>query len=334
MYNTAVHPSRGIILLPLLLLILSLSSNAVHGFIVDEYSTRITIDSSGNSRVALSLTLDSTGVGDYLSLPAMDPVDLDVYDSGGTLKFAVINDSVLVRPDEHRAGYIINMEYTTSTLTVKNGALWGISYVFRPYEHLQYDNIKRMYMRVDLPRRSKLRTFTPGALVAAEGGYISVQWAMEDMKIDSSFAFKIEYLTPAASLNSPGEGMIYGLPLKNKDNALFLFIILTILSVALYGYKRFPSWRRKKEGEDGEGRLEVKEDVLKSVSQTQRRILLILAEHGGILYQSRLQRMSGISKATLSRNLDQLRIKDIIVKVAVGNVNEIRLQEWVLKRDS
>lgn len=301
----------------------------VHAFTVDEYSTDITIDPSGNGIVTLSLTFDSTGVKDYISLPAMESVDIDVHDSSGSLRFATINGSALIRPNKNADGYNIGMGYTTASLTSKDGALWKFNYVFNPYEHLQFDMINRMYIRVDLPRGSNLKTFSSGALVATEEDRISVQWAMEDIKIDNPIAFEIEYLTPSTSANSLQHKEKKSMGPSWKNKALVLFFILFISVSFLYGYKRIFSRKAKKED-----KLKIDEKVLKMVSdnQNQEKILHTIAEHGGCIRQNTLQRKTKIPKASLSRNLVRLEIKGIISKEKVGNVNEIQLQEGVVEK--
>jgi len=329
------HGTIGSLMGVLLFLLLS---GHVHAFTVDEYSTNIVIDQSGNSIVTVDLTFDSTGVEDYISLPAIKPLDIDVSDRNGSLKFATFNGSALVRPNENVEDYSIDMKYTTAILTSKNRTLWRFDYIFSPYEHLQFDRINRMHIKVDLPRGSKLKTFSSGGLVAAEGDYISVQWVTENKKIDNPIAFEIEYLIPP----DPGNGSQNRKENPDgsswKDKVLVLFIILLSGGI-LFGYKYTLSRRGKKEDEKKkEQELKIKDDVLKSVSPNQRTILLTLADHGGHLRQSELQKKTDhlFSKSSLSRNLKSLEKEKkrplISKKECRGKKNEIRLREWIIEK--
>jgi uncharacterized membrane protein len=322
------HETIGSLMGVLLFLLLS---GHVHAFTVDEYSTNIVIDQSGNSIVTVSLTFDSTGVEDYISLPAIEPIDIDVSDRNGSLKFATFNGSALVRPNENIEDYNIVMRYTTASLTSKNSTLWKFNYVFNPYEHLQFDRINRMHIKVDLPRGSKLKTFSSGGLVAAEGDYISVQWVTENKKIENPIAFEIEYLIPPDSGNSSQNRKENSDESSWKDKVLALFVILLSGGI-LFGYKYKFSRRGKKEDEKKEEGLKIKDDVLKSVIQTQRTILVTLADHGGHLRQKELEKETGLVKSTLSRNLHLLKNRNIVsMEEGIGKRNEIRLREWILE---
>lgn len=72
--------------------------------------------------------------------------------------------------------------------------------------------------------------------------------------------------------------------------------------------------------------------VKKTLAESQEKIVDILLDAGGSLVQRQLQHRSGLPKATLSRNIDVLKNKGIILKQSRGMTNMIMLNKEFSKK--
>lgn len=307
----------------LVLILLALLPGNAQAFTAEEYSTSITLDHSGNSKVLVSLVFDSTTVKEYMSLPIFEPEYLTVTDQFGDLKTATLDSSALIRPNENVEGYSFDMRYVSSKLTEKRGGMWELSYTLEPFEHLQFDKIETINMEIELPSNAELKTFSEGGDVAvSDDGCIDVHWMLEEKKIDEPIVFKVEYIIrpppfDVSSKNASGNSYF-------SKTLLGALVFSLILGATYFIRNRINSTKK------GTDEIQIKEDVINSLSQTQKKILNTLAESGGNLYQSEIQKKSNIAKATLSRNLNQLTEREIISKEGRGNNNKIILNDWVL----
>ena len=59
----------------------------------------------------------------------------------------------------------------------------------------------------------------------------------------------------------------------------------------------------------------------------QKKILKLLVKHGGEITQAKLERLTGLPKSSLSRNIDSLVRKEVIEKFNKGMSNTIRLRK-------
>jgi uncharacterized membrane protein len=307
--------------LVLIIILLALLPGNTHAFTADEYSTSITLDHSGNSRVLVNLVFDSTTVKEYMSLPIFEPEYLTVTDSFGDLKTATVDTSALIRPNENEEGYSFDMRYVSSSLTEKKNGIWEISYVLEPFEHLQFDEIGEVYIEMELPSGAQLKTFSgDGEVLAGDDNCINVHWHLKNAKIDEPILFSVEYLISPAPFSAPVE--------DTQSGSYFNEILLVALFFAFVIGTAYFSKRGKSTGNGGENEITIKDDVLKSLSPIQQQILSTIAESGGQLYQREIQKKTNIAKATLSRNLNQLTERGAVKKEGWGNNNKILLSDW------
>ena len=305
----------------LIIMLLALLPGNVNAFTAEEYSTSITLDHSGNSRVLVSLVFDSTTVKEYMSLPIFEPEYLTVTDSFGDLKTATFDSSALIRPNENVEGYSFDMRYVSSSLTEKKNGMWEVSYVLEPFEHLQFDEIEEVYIEMELPSGAQLKTFSgEGEIIAEDNNCINVHWHLKNAKIDEPILFSVEYLISPVPFSSPVEDVQSE---SYFNEILLVALFFAFIIVAVYFSKRPRATETVESGE-----LTIKDDVLKSLSPTQQQILSTIAESGGQLYQREIQKKTNIAKATLSRNLNQLAERGAVTKEGWGNNNKILLSDW------
>lgn len=72
------------------------------------------------------------------------------------------------------------------------------------------------------------------------------------------------------------------------------------------------------------------QDLLKTLRDNEKRIVLFLAEQDKPVHLSLIHYKTGLSKGSLSRNIDSLESKNIIETHMEGKVRKIKLSEWFL----
>ena len=72
------------------------------------------------------------------------------------------------------------------------------------------------------------------------------------------------------------------------------------------------------------------EDLLKTLRDNEKKIVLFLAEQEKPVHLSLIHYKTGLSKGSLSRNIDSLESKNIIETHMEGKIRKIKLSEWFL----
>ena len=122
-------------------------------------------------------------------------------------------------------------------------------------------------------------------------------------------------------------------------------IVVLVLAVLIYYFRKkiFPSkievYHAPKEASTEKEftieNLPVKfgqrgQDLIKTLRDNEKRIVLFLAEQEKPVHLSLIHYKTGLSKGSLSRNIDSLESKNIIETHMEGKVRKIRLSEWFL----
>ncbi|MEK6846534.1 MAG: hypothetical protein AABY26_07265 [Nanoarchaeota archaeon] len=124
-------------------------------------------------------------------------------------------------------------------------------------------------------------------------------------------------------------------------------IILLVLAGLLYYFRKkiFPNDEKREhhtpketstESEPAKETLPVKigqrgQDLLKTLRDNEKKIVLFLAEQEKPVHLSLIHYKTGLSKGSLSRNIDSLESKNIIETHMEGKVRKIKLSEWFLR---
>jgi DNA-binding transcriptional ArsR family regulator len=116
--------------------------------------------------------------------------------------------------------------------------------------------------------------------------------------------------------------IIFAKPLFPWITVIMVAIILFSIASGIFLIKR------KKEGE-GNTTQELPENNIEipdiEMMDLEDRILKLLKENGGTLYQSELGRQLDLPKSTVSSALNQLNDKNLILKIKKGRENLIRM---------
>lgn len=95
-----------------------------------------------------------------------------------------------------------------------------------------------------------------------------------------------------------------------------IFLILGFISLGIAGF--FYATGRKKSSYD-----------LSKYSSRQSMILSLLLKNGGEITQAELERLTGLPKSSLSRNIDSLVRKNVVEKFQKGMSNTVRLKPLI-----
>ncbi len=296
----------------LLLLILVLLANQVNAYNVDNINTEIEVYDDGVVKVINTYIFDSTDVVEII-IPAYSPESIIVTDDSNELKFAAVDNSIVIKPEGHTKDYQITLQYLTDQLTSKKNGDWKLIYNFPAYKNLKIDKIKESALLISLPETAKLIDFTEEGLVFTEKNSLKIGWKpklneYQDTNIEIEYSYT--YLD------------------RKKDYIRFAFFILIgliiLLILLICGKKCYRKIRKIISKE--------KKDILKTLEKREQEVIKLLLENKNKMYQSQIQKQTGISKATLSRIIKRLENRNILEVRPGGNTNLIMLQDWFLKK--
>jgi|Deesub1362B_J571_1020462.scaffolds.fasta_scaffold00003_679 predicted DNA-binding transcriptional regulator len=78
--------------------------------------------------------------------------------------------------------------------------------------------------------------------------------------------------------------------------------------------------------------MDLLNDILKVLKNDERRVLELLIKNNGKMYQKDIRWETGYTRLKTHRIITRLIERGIVKKRAVGNTNEIILEDWILKR--
>lgn len=110
----------------------------------------------------------------------------------------------------------------------------------------------------------------------------------------------------------------------------YIIYALIVLSFVLGVY--FIIFYKQKNEEKKEGKIEQKEvkptaNILGSLTPDERRIIEIITEGGGVLFQSDIVEKTGFPKAKVSRILDRLEAREVVERRRRGMTNAIMIKK-------
>lgn len=101
--------------------------------------------------------------------------------------------------------------------------------------------------------------------------------------------------------------------ITSQSKLIYLLIFLTLILITSFLYYKKSSKNKQ---------TQINVDLL---TPRQREIVLILQKHKGMLTQSKLEKLTGFPKSSLSRNIDSLARREIIKKEQQGMSNIVIL---------
>lgn len=290
-----------------------------YSYSFDNFHTELLVYPDGVTKVNHEIILDSTDIEKGFVIPVYSPESLIVNDEAADLKFGTIGINLIIQPKERIDDYKVNIQYLTNDLTMKKNGEWVLKYMIPAYNSMAIDSIDKSSIIVYLPETSTILSTTPQGIVFTEKNFIKVGFKPE-INRDSDNEFIITYSNKIEQ--------------KTERSFLLIAILLgfgVVLALGLYlsfrNYKEaLVDFFKKNKISNG------KRTVMKTLDSKEKDVLMILLESKKEIYQSKVQKISGISKATISRIIKRLESKSLINIEAQGNANILSVQEWFLKK--
>ncbi len=226
---------------------------------------------------------------------------------GETNKLPLNLDPALGRIVSER-GYFSN---TTDDLTSKAGANWSLRLtIIEDYS----DGLIRIYLPADATVRPP-----EGTLVYEDGGSLVVSFPGP---FRAGRTIGLEYVLGDVVAKS-----IW-------DRALPMMILASVAAGSAWFLRK--AWARIRPQHEPTGALraldQTKMDAISpTLNDRERMVLEAIVKEGGRVSQKKLKHICDLPKSTLSRVTDELQRKGLIRKIPVGQTNELRVDERLLK---
>lgn len=224
-----------------------------------------------------------------VSIPIQEDVEVSVE---GAL-YIMEGDSIDVSIGETGAAYIL---YTTSMLTSKTGNEWEFK--------MPLVNSENLEVTVAMPKDTNLMHTEPGAVIES-GEILQLHWKGEVDRIKVRYYFDIK----------PGdipEGFEQGVYLI----AVMVLVVMAAGAVVFY-------WRKGKVR-----KTDKKQNIMKTLSGNEVKIVKTLLENGGEMKRSRLERKLDIAKSSLAATLKNLERKNILEVDRTSASHYVRFTKW------
>lgn len=281
--------------------------------------------------IVLLLTLTSS-----FSAPYYADIDIEVKETGKVLIDGTTNYEYFKNTESHQ-------------FTTKDKEMWLLNI------STQDDNFSNYIFRVILPQGASVNYIktTPNIRFETIDSKLNIIGVGNDKPIDIliQYSFKDEI-----DLNSHTIGSFI---LDNLIVLLFLIIIVILIILSLYGmriksslnnkemlddkkyeinggiqHKKFENtlkYKNQSNKEDEEENLEFVKNIHSYLPQRQKQIIEILCDKKQIT-QKKLELKLNIPKSSVSRNIQSLVNKRIIIKKESGNTNILELHEDILEK--
>ncbi|MEW6328580.1 MAG: hypothetical protein AB1468_00535 [Candidatus Micrarchaeota archaeon] len=209
------------------------------------------------------------------------------------------------------------VSYRTSALTQKTGKAWGLSLPLP-------ENLTNAYVSVALPKSVSISKLTPSdGIVMSEEDSIVVAWAsgagLGGVSLEYEFAQTTE---PPIQTQQPAFDW-------NTIGMLVLAVaaVIALVALAVWVYPRLKTEQKKSAGA-GFCITEGMRNVLKALNENDVKVVEELANAGGEMRRSELERKSGIAKSSLALSLDRLEEKGILKIDKQTTTHRVSLTEW------
>ena len=190
---------------------------------------------------------------------------------------------------------------TTSELTNKQGAIWGISYSL---ENSEIDLI--------FPKGTTIKSISDGEISVSEEGIISVY-----------FTDNIEISYTIEKISEPL------IPSKNIPLIIILVLIMLILIVYIINYAKREHPETKEELKPSKSKTKKKEidklSLIKKVLSEREKLIVNKLKSTGKIKSSYLRKMCEIPKASFSRHIQELEKKGLIKRTGEGKNKFVEL---------
>jgi len=286
---------------------------------IDNFNTEIKIYPDGTAKILNSFILDSENFSDtdIISLPIIEPVKIIVSDEEYELKYATLNNSILIKPRKKSKNYEIKFQYFTTALTSKDKDIWIINYSLSCFKAINLSEAKQTGIIIMLPEKSTLISIPKNWLVYIDSGHLNIGIKLYLNK-DCNNNIIVKYKLNSVDLRD----------FENKKKYIVYIVlgvltitILTIFSKHIYNKKIIEISSGKK-------------DIIKTLSDREAKIIeFLLQNKNKSVFQSKIYKEFGGSKATLSRDIKKLEMQKRIIKTeAIGNAKKISLTKWFLEK--
>lgn len=276
------------------------------------FNTEIEVYNDGVSKVINDIIIDTTNIKETFSIPAYSPESVIVRDDKGELKFATLGTNIIIEPRARTEDYKITIQYLTNTLTSKNGDGWSLSYLIPAYKKIKAEKINSAGLILSLPNTATINSFSDNGIIFTENSNLKIGWKLsldenKDTTIQAEYHNKINRKVDYIKI------AFYSL--------LSIILMVALVFCIRYGYCKIT--KRLTKG---------KKDILKTLDSREKDVINLLLENNNQVYQSKIQKDTSISKATLSRIIKRLESRNIIEVRPSGNTNLIIVQDWFVKK--
>ncbi len=257
----------------------------------------IVVQENGNSMVVLVVK----GIG-TINVPL--PLDVKSPAVRGAL-YVQSTNGVDVSIDAEGTSTIV---YKTALLTNRAGKTWDFM--------LDLPNFSTASIIVAIPSDTDVLSTTPQAAISQVDENKNIIW---DIKPESDTSVSAQYIfTEKQGLSAvPGE--------STKDVVIKVAVLTVLIVLILFGLY---VWSRSRKGmlySSG------KQNVLKTLSGNETKIVSMLLQNDGGLQRNRLERESGIPKSSLASALQNLEKKNVLSVDRSYSVHYVELTEWFKK---
>ncbi|PIN79472.1 hypothetical protein COV16_04040, partial [Candidatus Woesearchaeota archaeon CG10_big_fil_rev_8_21_14_0_10_34_8] len=223
------------------------------------------------------------------------------------LKFATLGTNIIIEPRARTEEYKVTIQYLTNTLTSKNGDGWSLSYLIPTYK-----KINSAGLILSFPNTATINSFSDGGIIFTENSNLKIGWKLsldenKDTTIQAKYHNKINRKVDYIKI------AFYSL--------LSIILIVALVLCIKHGYCKIT--KRLTKG---------KKDIMKTLDSREKDVINLLLKNNNQLYQSKIQKDTSISKATLSRIIKRLESRNIIEVRPSGNTNLIIVLDWFVKK--
>ncbi len=268
------------------------------------------IDSSGNSINNLIAIVDS---------------DMVILVNDGTLKFEPsVYDSIVEVVLDDSSTKIVDY-YFKGEIKESMGEI-----VFFPIAQVRgsvYDSLENLLGNVDLEFDCNSLSSIDFPKKTDKFGGFSTYVPIGECTILSTngkFIDKIVFET------NQGDSIELRLILKDKINSKFsiYWFIIIILILAFVSYKFKPKKRKVVRKDPARRKLKA---ILKTLSDNEKQIVEFIMANGNSSTSSKIRHGLKIPKTSLSRTLDRLESKKILIMEREGKLKKVKISDWLLK---